>query len=652
MSNGIRIGLLSILLASWVRADLPPIPAECWEVKESETKECGAIVLERTLRFHSQSVDHSYLIRVLNERGKSAVEFQSFPANAKIEGRTVTREGATVLFKAATDFQTKALVEFGGDTLQQQMVIPPGLTSDCLVQIQWSIPTYLGTVGGFMDYRVQDVVYSLASHMPIRRMELEVDASVGWAYDLQTGPRGSRIINGATSRKAIFTDLPPYEWVPFSEVSAKDNPKFVLYQQPRFLMEEAARGEVAYWTKVAESWWHPYYDAKCQYGKKWGDFSEEIRKNLPSSRLEAAVEIHRRLLARIRDINVIPPEDIIIRPINRNKDKLDPRNFEETLKFGETNRSGIYLLYWVLLRQANIPVKVVRVVDREVRRFRIKQCNLAQFDQTLFMIEEEGRMPLFLEPGRRWGDPALIHPKYQGTDALALVPGEAWTYQVVHIPYQDGALNVRRSQLRIVPSEEKDIIHISSTFAGTVEWTERGRWWSLLPDDRNRKLKESLAAIDPSVRLVQASVGDLRKSPLTWTAEATRERDANRYLEIHPFPMIEAPVFLPKDLPESRTEPIVMPQIGPSEVLVTISIPEGYVFADEAHDFLGSNAVGDVSWSAVNHRENGATEVRVSYRVSTKALVSPSTAYPQLKEFLGWVQETYGRTILLKKIAS
>jgi len=649
MRAGLAAMALFVLCAARAAAELPPIPPEAWDVKEADSKGSGAIILERTLRFDAQYIEHSYLIRVLSEQGKAAVEFARFAESAKIEGRTVTREGVETPFKASEDFLTKALVKTETGTLNQKAVVPPGLTPDCVVQIQWRESASFLAVGGYWDYNVQDRIFSLASTLPIRKMTLEVNDSVGWAYDLQTGPRGSQIVNGKGSRSAIFTHLPAYEWIPFSEASAKDNPKFVLYQQPRFLMTEAAKGTQAYWNMVAKDWWGPYYDGKVQYGKLWGGFYDDICKDLPTSKQAAALELHRRVLARVKDTSALLPEEVAARSAKEAKRKIDSRDFGESLKTGETNHNGILLLYWDLLKKADIPVKPVLVVDRGERQFRLKQCNLAQFDRTLFLIEEPGKEPLFLEPARRFAAPDIIHPRHQGTDALALVPGTPWTYQVVKIPFQVLGDNARRSDIQIDVSEEKDRIHLTSTFTGIRDWTERGQWRVLMPEQRKAGLKDALAKIDPGVQIEGVSIGDIQKTPFGWSADAVRERDASRRLEVIPFPLLEAPLFLPKDLPTLRLEPIVLTQGGTDEIRSVIQVPAGYQFAGMP-DFNQSNSFGEVMWTATPVTGKVPAEVIVTCKVSTKSLVSEPSRYPQFKAFLGWVAETFNRKVILNRV--
>lgn len=638
------------LFTSWAWAELPPIKPEVWEVKESDTQGFGAIILERSIKFHAKSVEHVYLIRVVNEQGRGAVEFPKFLPSTSIEGRTVTRDGIETPFKASADFQTKALVETGRGVLNRTSMVPPGLTSDCVVQVRWTESAFFVSATRFWDYKVQDRIFPLASRIPTRRLELEVYDDLAWAYDLQTGPRGAIVQGGKGFRRATFTNLPAYEWVPYSEESAKDNPRFILYQQPDHLMLAAQKGEGAYWVRVANSWYRPYYDGKVQYGKIWGSFADEIRKDLPAAPQAAALELIRRLRNRFLDVTALLPSEKAARTEKQNDRKIDPRDFGEALKTGETNGDGLHLLFWALADGTKIQPKPIMLVDRRERRLRIQQCNLAQLDRWCLLIEEEGKPPMILDLERRFARPDLVLPKHQDTEALVLVPKESiWSYKVLQVPLQDGSFNTRTVQVRVEVGLDRDRIRLESSSTGIPDWVERAEWWDMTPEERNKQLKKSIEKKDSNIQVEKAAVGPYTAGPLTWSCEASRDREAFRNLVVYPFPLLDPPLGMPMGLPAKRTERIVLSHIGLHEYQATIICPSGYSWTPSA-ELRQSNRFGDVLWVSVAGTSPG--EVRVTLRVHTIALVSPPGTYQEFRQFLGWIQDAMGRSLVLTRSTS
>jgi hypothetical protein len=127
---------LSVVLkaGSWA-----PIPPEIWAMKEDPDHGVkGAVVLERRMTFTGRAITHVFRVRILSEAGREAAEIHGFlPETTGIEGRTVRRDGTVVEFDKLKDFSTKSLPGSDRSSLRK-VAIPPGVTSDCVVELRWA----------------------------------------------------------------------------------------------------------------------------------------------------------------------------------------------------------------------------------------------------------------------------------------------------------------------------------------------------------------------------------------------------------------------------------------------------------------------------------------------------------------------------------
>jgi len=97
----------------------------------------GAVFLLDWSQYGIKETEHRLRILILTEAGKAAVQLDPFsPLLSKVEGRTVTPDGKELEFNKAQDF-TDQVVNRGSDNVTRKVLIPPGLTDHCLVDLHW-----------------------------------------------------------------------------------------------------------------------------------------------------------------------------------------------------------------------------------------------------------------------------------------------------------------------------------------------------------------------------------------------------------------------------------------------------------------------------------------------------------------------------------
>jgi hypothetical protein len=98
----------------------------------------GAVVLENRWVFTGIGIRRVLRIRILSGHGMEAAELDPFLPEAKgIEGRTVQPDGNATLFSSREEFISKTRT-WGHPGRTRPILVPPGLTGDCLVELTWS----------------------------------------------------------------------------------------------------------------------------------------------------------------------------------------------------------------------------------------------------------------------------------------------------------------------------------------------------------------------------------------------------------------------------------------------------------------------------------------------------------------------------------
>lgn len=120
-----------------------PIPPETWAIRDPASHEGpGAIILAKTVRLTDTQAIYAYRVRIFSERGIAAAEFKSFPAGTSgLEGRVAYPDGSEMRFSSEKDFHARTLLASRFLDVKTTVLVPPGLTDNCVVDLSAGIPT-------------------------------------------------------------------------------------------------------------------------------------------------------------------------------------------------------------------------------------------------------------------------------------------------------------------------------------------------------------------------------------------------------------------------------------------------------------------------------------------------------------------------------
>jgi hypothetical protein len=107
-----------------------------------------------------------------------------------------------------------------------------------------------------------------------------------------------------------------------------------------------------------------------------------------------------------------------------------------------------------------------------------------------------------------------------------------------------------------------------------------------------------------------------------------------------------APVRLPEHLPATRTQPIVISYGLVQTAVSEITLPPA-THAALAPPIQNGNTFGRVDWLAESPTPG---VVRVTLRVELRGGAYKAAAYPELREYLGWLQDATSRVVGLEPV--
>lgn len=646
--------LPALLSVPVLAADWPPIPPDVWAMKEDPAKGLkDAVVLEDRTILKNTYVERIIRVRVLSEAGRKAVELDAFSdACYDFSGRTVYPDGKVLKFDKRQDFK-KETTEVGEFSRKRTVVIPPGITGNCVVELRWLESTaenYRGRnpLPARLGY---DALFFFGGPYLTLLETVEIPNPFAWNYVPISGRTQKLDIAERSGFRIISArNLPPLEQPPFSLPVSLDRPTLSVFFQPELTARRQKEGQKEYWDAVGRLFWKEDFESEIRKGRHYEALRARIFQGIPANEPHAsACKLLSALEKEIVNVAHLTHEE----RSNWPKDQKTPpsKQLGEICEVKASSGWGMVVLFYNLLKDAGFQPKVAFLADRDVRLFRPGSFNPWQATHAVVAVEEQGKGLLYLDPSQRFAAPGLVHPDFQGVQGLLLDPKADWSAQPFTVPIQPAAFNKKHFDYRLEIGEEEDRFKVNASFSGFPELAERRRYDEDEQVERNRKLRERFEKDIKGAAIQKAEVRNAENpaTNVSWAVEGQVERESGRQRQVIPFPGLSYPLHIPDSMPKERSLAIVMPYLQTQSAISTFKVPKGYR-VNSGLPTLQRNTFGSVNWIAEVKQQGEDTIVVVTLKVSVDTMFAGPTAYEELKTYLGWISETFRRTLILEKV--
>ncbi len=634
------------LLFAWCVAPLvlvagdrfPAIPPEVWAIKDgAATSGKGALVLEERHTFEGFWIR----FRVVSEAGKSHVRLPRSMRLKELEGRISYPDGTSVRFNTEKDLGT-AVEKVGNNRIETQVMIPPGLTGDCVVDL-W-LPGFETDGLKFVTKSLGWVTRDILRPVPIRKYAIDVSQAAGsFAYIPGRG-LAPRITETRYGRMLEFSDLPALEEVPFGLGLAVDTPRLVFFSQPNDLVLSLDKGPDYFWQALADRYFRRTYAEWAKKGRAYKALSEELRRGLSTHPHEAARDLLARLNTAVLNLDHLTLEERA-RLGKRAEEEVNSLDLNAAADSRRTSAKGFQHLFVQILMDHGVFPKLGLVCDRDAWIFRYDILTPYQFTDVLVGLESPDRGILWLDPGNRRVEPGTVIPNYQGTSGLIL-DSRTWAIQRHTFGREVALPNQAGWTFSLDLGADRDRISTSFTGTGIPALEGRTPYWPLAGEEQNKRLKATYASEVKSLQIQKAEVvnAQVPGAPFTWRIEGIRESEEGLRRSVNPFPGMELPVQVPGSWPPFRRQPIVFPYPMTHRAVSKILLPAGWA-AGPLPDFQKQNFFGSISWWMSSRDAGDRTEVEVVFSADLRQPFGPSSRYEELQEFVGWLEECARRAL-------
>ncbi|HJV91090.1 MAG TPA: hypothetical protein VJ623_12355 [Holophagaceae bacterium] len=627
-----------------------PLPEDVWSMPPVPE---GAVILRRRISIEGGAITNSLRIRVFAEEGKAAVQMDGLGLNVVgVAGRTVLPSGEEIPFKQGEDIQEKTFAELGKVRVRRASITPPGLTSNCLVDLEWREP-YRDPRTRTFQPRELEIAGPFAAREVEIRIRKTLDASWYLASGRELKPQST---SDGTHTSIIYRDVPAQPELPLLLEPTRQMPRLRIYDLPGFLWSVAKEDKAQFWNAVAKwrlAWTEPYtFSAEGAFMQLRG----KILVNLPEGAQDRARVIYRRVREAIRNVDsesweeshgtIRPPEQEYLTYQQRRNLLWDgAKRLDWVVSRGYGNSGDLKGLTLQMFHQAKVPFRVVQTSDMFVNVVRSNLLDPDQFSLDLARVEEVGREPLWLHLGSRWSPPGLLQDRVLGNAGMMWSPSDGKAEFLV-LPSSNASENHMDLMVRIEPGPAADTIHWDAEVIGIPAYDWRVSLMSHPDQERRQAIKEILESetleIGASAPKIEGLMDPERPMGMHLVGHTpSSEGDGSR---VNPFPGLKWWMFLPGKAVKTRPEPFFLGFPRSLSATSTVRVPVS-LRAKLPAEATWSNAVGSVTWTNLEPLNPSEVRIQVKAELSTMALPATEENRASVREFLGWWQDVLERRI-------
>ncbi len=634
--------LLLLAVMGWSPGEAP-ISATDWAVVENPAAGIrDAVVLLDTTDFSEKVIERYRRVRILSENGKAAAEFYDESGTAyELKGRVVLPDGSEIRFGQ------KDLVETLSMRSQRhkettRLLVPPGLTDDCIVETSWTLPATNGLPSAnrtYFDFVAEPWFVGTKSYT---------------FHELRGGSYVHQIWTKADEGHFAFEKTNTRKKVTYREIAAAEDQPFgnpFRHEQAHYVY---AFHYYFYLDLSPDKFWDDFAQKivrnRLTYldfspGSDWDDWVRELRASLPADPVAAMTLVQSQFRKRFALTSLLSPEQAprVTRTIQPSD--LPSRLLGATWRRGYGNASELSQLFFRLVQALDLPVSLVYPSRLDALPFdpRTLDANCFDLNKPLYAVYVKDQ-PVIFAPVWYEYRPGYFPSSYLEMPALRIDP-RTWKTQFITMP------GIAAESNRLV-SQYKSQLHPNGTL--TIQFKRQGtgaflanvmrHYFPLPAPERTTHLKERWSDQHTTVEAAAVEGADDLMGLVTETLAATRTvaRDDTTRLVIEPFLHGMMPLETPAVWPEHREQDLFAPYAFQTIDLNTLTLPEGWRLIGD-NTWEHTNEVGSVKYSCVQK----GNMLTVRRDVTLRHCRYPRSQLEPFKAFLTWMEEAYAQSLTL-----
>lgn len=645
--------LFFLFLAQTVEVDFERAVADSeWDIKEDAEKGIyDAVILEQTTYITTTAIKHYRRIRVLSERGAASAELTDISNRSRgIEGRVIDADGSVTPFRESTDLIETLGYRLGRDKEKTKILVPPGLTRDCIVEMSWREPAEDGLPLRTYSkrYVIPDDFYCLkktivltntvmkrqTGYFPTRFMWTQIAAPAEFEQSEKGGDK-------------IFTyrNVPALRREPFGNAYMDPAMAYVLTYKT---FPDYGRDPQVFWSDFGKGWVRSTYGVSYATPGQFDQWLKGLQQELKGQPIEDALMVYAGFLEKYRTEDFLTPAERAAV-----KEKVEIENNRLLLstveKAGYTPSYYLSQILYKVFEDLGLEPYVVFAGSVTGAPFRMEEMNPFVLDihHPLVALKLGEDQWLAFSPSDPHYPPGVVPSIYRGQNVVGFGKVTKWKPVSVALPRLNWESHLAlRSYTMSIASSGEAHFDAQERARGRMAASLRGRYFNLPQDERDQYLRSRWQRRARNWLIEDARVegaDSFGESIVCKVSGAlTFDLEGDEWLAFNPFPGDRLIIDLDYEWEPDRLQPVILPSAGAQVDETRCVLPDGWSLMGDP-SWEKRNGIGLVRFKATQEGNELVVKREIIFENS---FLAPA-GQPHLMLMSAWIDEAMSQTLAI-----
>jgi len=665
-------------LAAWFFSILLPVPViagkffvletlpalDTYDDRVPDLDKVGVYAIFSRVRFDEAQIHFHSLVRIKSEAGRRDFNVVLPFENLKLlSGRVVDSDGETYKFDRKHDLSELLAFKTNDVEKKIRVLIPPGMTQDCLVELIYSIKAEGGLPKGEHStiYPVNVPYFCLERSFEFSRAMrkfanpiwsdevLEVVTRFVWTPYADQANFHQKVMGDYTT--LTYTNVPALQEFPFGELRNKPGMGWVMV----FLtMPFEGVQANTFWDEFAKLYPPIFFNFHFTRGNRYANWLRDVRDKLPKGDRKAAIRyVHTRFREAVTPVEMVSNDQLVaLNSQEVERLPLDYDSFKIGFNRGIVFRPNFALFLFQTYKDLGFDPNLIFSQSVPSNPFYPEYLDAFALDMfdPVFGFDLGQEKWVFLMAARPEFQSGYLLPKFRDRPLLVVNPGEDWKTRFLHLPRDATKHNTNRRKYRVKVNDEGILnFQVAEKPVGQTAGALRRLLYGLPQEARVQYFEDIWHRQFPEGTIFRADVKNVRnfdKPILVQVKGGTRIDLDNDLIRMSPFPGDSMPLEIPHAWPNHRDTPITMPENLAWRSTSQLQLPEGW-HLEWLPKWERRNDLGQVSF-AVSPLEGKPGWYQAQRVVAIHNGVLPAEKESQLRDFLAWAERAYSEEITVR----